>query len=151
MELGLAFAAHGPIDISQMVGHGGVHRHQFGGAFHMAHGLVIAAKAIERPAKAVDDIAAVWPCLDRAFNHIKRFGQVLLFFDQRIAHIVQHAGMIGVQFQGAAEIGLGLGPIVQPLITDPTGMQDKPLRPVFGIVQRKRAVIGGYGIDMAGH
>ena len=146
MKAGLALATHGPQRVPQVVVDHRVNRLKLGCAFHVNNRLFVASKPVKDPSEAVDDIAAVRAGRDRLFDHLQGFVQIDLLFDHRIAQIVQHLRLTGVQRQRVTEIRLGLFPLAQTFVRDGAGIQQEPFGPRPLCRQLKRTVIGSDGL-----
>src|SRR6056297_4072861 len=90
LELGLALAAHGPVDVAEMVVDDRVDGFELDGALHVPHRLVVASEPVERPAETVGDVARTGPGLDGALDEVERLVHVHVHLDEGIAKVVEH-------------------------------------------------------------
>ena len=148
LEAGLQLAAHAPVGIAQVLSDDGIGGQQFHRALDVDDGLLEIAQLVIGPAQAVDDVAVIGLQLDRPLDHIGGLGEVDPLLDHRIAEVVEHARLIGGEFECAAEALLGDVPLLQPLMGYAVIVVDAPVAGhVFGD-ERNRIVIGlgGAGI-----
>ncbi len=116
-----------------MVVQGRVVRHQVDGAFQMLDRFLVLAKAVERPAEAVDDGPVGRPQIDRLADHAQRLVEVVAHVGPCIAEIVQHLRLIGRELQRHAEIGFRLRPLLHPLKADAAVVEQQPVGRLRGL------------------
>src|SRR6056297_2782891 len=78
LELGLTLAAHGPVDVAEMVVDDRVDGFELDGALHVPHRLVVASEPVKRPAETVGDVARIGPRVGAAVAPVERVCRVLL-------------------------------------------------------------------------
>ena len=80
-----------------------------------------------RPAQTVDDITVIRLELDRLAHHGDRLGEIDLLVDHRIAEIIEHHRLIGLELKRLPEISLGLVPLLDTLKSNAAIIIDGPV------------------------
>ena len=70
------------------------------------------AELVVRPAEAVDDVAVVRPQIDGAAQHLERLVEIDALVDPRIAEIIEHLRLVGIELERLLEVGFRLRPLL---------------------------------------
>ncbi len=79
-----------------------------------------------RPAEAVDDVAVLGPQLDRLLDHLEAAFEILAAVDPRIAEIIEHHRLVGLQLERVQEIALGALPLARAFERDAAVVKQRP-------------------------
>src|SRR6056297_93631 len=93
---------------------------------HRFDGLLEAAKSVEHPGKAVDDITRFRITLRGAFDHLKGLIEALAPLHQRIAQVVENLRLFRVQNERLAVITLRFGILAEGSVTVSARVEDEP-------------------------
>ena len=85
------------ISIAEMVVDGRIVGLEFDRALQIFHRVVVIAEPEIGPAERIDDVAVVRPLLDGAADHPHALVEIDALVDPRIAEIVQHVRLIGIE------------------------------------------------------
>ena len=102
--------------------------HQLDRLFEIFDGARIIAEPVMRPAEAVDDVAVLGPQLHRLLDHLQTALQLFAPVDPRIAEIVEHQRLVGLELERMLEIGLGQVPLARALVGDAAAVIQRPVR-----------------------
>ena len=94
-----------PVGVAEVIVDGRILGLELDRALEVLHRLVVVAEPEIGPAERVDDVAVIRPLLDGAADHPHALVEIDALIDPRIAEIVQHVRLVGIELERLLQVG----------------------------------------------